>query len=353
MIFDTRNSSILKAGGPLLLICLFALASCSLSGSKNNHKGQPDIHGKIVFSAKDDNGISQIYTMRANGTHLKQLTHFNKYGRAADPVWSPDGSLIAFSGCVVCSTIGQYLFVMNADGSNRHHLNRDIKVKGSYEAVLGEDPAWSPDGTKIAYDRCINCELGGLNSEIYYVTVKGNSPESHQVHRVTKNPSSDLYPAWSPDGKKIAFSSDRSYAPSDKNYLSHINLYVTNENGTNLLQLTNSGLYGYSVWLNSNQLLLVLGYRPGINHKSLYILNLKTHKRTPLIKHLDILNTKSVPAVSWDTNHSLLSIISHKEGKLPVIVTIFDLQGHKIEQYKLHSELLKHINGIDFYIKSK
>ena len=69
----------------------------------------PDRNGLIAFQAETDHGL-QIFTVRANGKQLRQITHVD--GDAAGPDWSPDGRRIAFS-LNECSVA-----VMDADGAN-------------------------------------------------------------------------------------------------------------------------------------------------------------------------------------------------------------------------------------------
>jgi TolB protein len=79
---------------------------------------------------------------------------------------------------------------------------------GAYTA-----PAWSPDGRKIAF---VSDRNG--NSEVYVMNAKGNGQRN-----LTRNPAFDADPAWSPDGRKIAFASKR-----DGEY----GIYVMNVDGS-------------------------------------------------------------------------------------------------------------------------
>jgi Tol biopolymer transport system component len=106
------------------------------------------------------------------------------------------------------------IYVMDADGSNQTNLTPG--------QTLETYAAWSPDGTRIAFAS----ERDG-NSEIYVMNADG----SNQV-RVTNNPAGDYEPRWSPDGAKFAFLSDRGGAGLD--------IYVMNTDGSNPIRLTNT-----------------------------------------------------------------------------------------------------------------
>lgn len=133
-----------------------------------------------------------IYVMNADGTGQAKLTDY--YGPDADPVWSPDGTKIAFtrtqyyyscSGCEGRET--SRVFTMNADGSN--DLQR---TDGAFNST---DPDWSPDGARIAFSR---------NAVIYTMDFDGTD-----LVRVSTDSVNDYSPAYSPDGTKIAFTSSR------------------------------------------------------------------------------------------------------------------------------------------------
>jgi TolB protein len=79
-----------------------------------------------------------LYTMNANGTGVKQITD-NK-GPEYSPDWSPGGHRIVFHK--YSATMGTRIFTIRPDGTDRQLVARD-----------GKDPVWSPDGTKIAFTR--------------------------------------------------------------------------------------------------------------------------------------------------------------------------------------------------------
>jgi Tol biopolymer transport system component len=107
-----------------------------------------------------------------------------------DPAWSPDGSLIAFASM---RHRRWQLFTMRPDGSHVRHLVAT--------AANERDPAWSPDGRQLAFvsDEARN-DKGGAVDAIYVVNVDGSGRR-----RITSPAEGGAAePAWSPDGKRIA-----------------------------------------------------------------------------------------------------------------------------------------------------
>ena len=196
---------------------------------------------QLAFSAQQAAG-SEIFLMNPDGTGRQRLTE----NRAIDgsPAWSPDGRQIAFfssrdavpaQGDAVPDQGGNWeIYVMDADGS---HVLRLTDQPGQ-----DHSPAWSPDGARIAFVS----ERDG-NEEIYLM-----NPDGTSLQRLTHNEAEDWYPAWSPDGKRIAFSSSRDAAVlgqggavSDQGGAvpdpgGSQEIYVMNADGSNPQRLTNN-----------------------------------------------------------------------------------------------------------------
>ncbi len=90
---------------------------------------------------------------------------------------------------------GMDIWVMNADGTRQRQLTPN--------GVDGFAPAWSPDGRRIAFIRVDSA----FNTEVYVMNANGKGEQN-----LTSDPALDFFPDWSPDGRRIAFSSNRSGA---------------------------------------------------------------------------------------------------------------------------------------------
>lgn len=231
---------------------LFASGESPLFESEMDPAWSPDgarlaiVHAKNVFGFDAD-----IYTVRPDGTGLRRLTHHP--GFDAYPAWSPDGSQIVFTS----DRDGSFdLYVMDTDGRNTRQLTD----------FPGEElmPAWSPDGSRVAYVRSTRTAeegwddhtamdvLGGPDlsvglpdgsvvwdtwpiyglGDIYMVEIDGSGNQP-----LTEHPAEDLQPAWSPDGRQIAFVSLRD--ASAENHL-NAEIYVMRSDGRNVRRLTHN-----------------------------------------------------------------------------------------------------------------
>ncbi len=166
-------------------------------------------NGKIAFRSPPD----EIYTMNPDGSGQTNLT--NVLGIDDDPAFSPDGNRIAFTttrddppGDGVITNYEVY--VMNSDGTGQTRLTDNPAFDGV--------PSFSPDGSRIAF-----ASFRDGNSEIYVMNADGTGQTN-----LTNHSALDTEPAFSPDGTKIAF-------------VRNGNIYVMNVDGTGQTPLTSSG----------------------------------------------------------------------------------------------------------------
>jgi Tol biopolymer transport system component len=145
---------------------------------------------KIVFSSLrpgvfgDENRA--IWVMNADGSEQRMLIDTPNHD--TQPSWSPDGTKIAFVGPGERSSSEGAIYVMNADGSGETRLTND----DDDDEIGGvRDPVWSPDGTKIAFVGETGFEFS--NRDIFVMNADGSEPIN-----ISNNGASDLFPDWGP-----------------------------------------------------------------------------------------------------------------------------------------------------------
>jgi eukaryotic-like serine/threonine-protein kinase len=153
-----------------------------LEGRESHPSLAPD--GSFFLYAKESGGDLDIFWQRVGGGNPRNLTEDSPVDDG-QPAVSPDGQRVAFRS----ERDGGGLFLMGATGESVVRL-----------AQQGYDPAWSPDGTWIAYatEEVTDPRRRGINSEIWRVRIADGARE-----RVS--PQDGVQPSWSPNGSRIAF----------------------------------------------------------------------------------------------------------------------------------------------------
>ena len=163
---------------------------------------------QIVFAAfpNKQGGREQLYLVNVRTHALKRLPTLAT--GATDPVWSPNGRWIAFTGAVAPDQV----FLMSA---STHHVHQLRSHGGGHVAGLGL--AWSPDSTRLAFNALGRLTVFDLETGLFHVVVRDGDA-----------------PSWSPDGQWIVFA-EGDYVKevrSDGQGIRHI-LYVASKKGLN------------------------------------------------------------------------------------------------------------------------
>ena len=162
------------------------------------------LSGRLAFVSEAD-GNADIYAVNADGTELARLTA--DPAEDLQPAWEP-GSRISF---VRRTARESRIFSMAPDGSD---------VQGPMvDPTFVEDPAVSPDGLVLAYSS--NADVRSINRRTGVISV------------LAEGTGYDAQPAWSPDGRQLAFVSDRVA------YDFLLDIYTMNADGTGQVRLTN------------------------------------------------------------------------------------------------------------------
>ena len=259
---------------------LYTALSVSCSGTPVNNA--PDaslftknqnrmVKSKIVFiSDREDKRKPELYIMSADGSNLAKLT--NNATKAYYDSKANTGKKIVFSSYKEMESYGEdyygeeyygedyygegndEIYIENADGSNKINLTNN--------SANDIQPALSPDGKKIAF---VSDRDGSW--EIYIMNSNGSN-----LRRLTNDPNTNRNPDWSPDGKKIVF-----VAGGNKNK----EIHIVNSNGSNLRRLTDNPAWDYEpVWSPDGTKIVFSSERDG--NSEIYIMNADGSNQTNL-----------------------------------------------------------------------
>jgi Tol biopolymer transport system component len=187
--------------------------------------GAPDPQ-KIVFARVWPNaGQVGLFIADADGTNERPLVGLGEIDY--DPVWSPDGRTIVFTSDRLGSAD---LFRVNPDGTGLERLTDN--------QAYDDQAAFSPDGRQLVF---VTTRNGGT-ADLWTLDLQTNKAKA-----LTSGPGGDFRPAWSSDGKWIAFSSDRgSTMPMGHGRWEHLqlaDLYLVHPDGTGLKRITEHGQF--------------------------------------------------------------------------------------------------------------
>lgn len=195
---------------------------------------------KFVVSRSTKGGEKEIFVMDWDGANQKQITQHRTISQS--PSWSPNGQYITYTSFMYhkkIKTRNADLFLYDYKTQNRWLL--------SYQKGINSGGAFTPNSEELLLRIS---KLGA--SDIYKTDLKGKT-----LTQITHGPrgAMNVEPAVSPDGKTVAFSSDRSGKPM---------IYTMGMNGKNVTRLTFAGVYNSSpAWSPDGKRLAFAGFDKG------------------------------------------------------------------------------------------
>lgn len=168
----------------------------SASGAPTMGVGEP----LIAYQWVPERGQG-LYLMHPDGSNAHEIV-IELPGDAFHPDWSPDGTRIAFDAA---TDEGNEIWVVDADGTNAAAIvprSTDCAISCGEVAL----PAWSPDGSKIAF---VRYQLGASGLEAAVIEVQEVASSDRRVMFKAPSKTALNYPRWSSDGRSIVFEMTR------------------------------------------------------------------------------------------------------------------------------------------------
>ena len=214
-----------------LASAVVAFAACVSACSGGAAPGAGPGTGRIVFERFDSTlATTRLYTVRPDGRGLRAITKpGDDKGGDSEPDWSPDGRRIVFRRFVDLGRPSEraHVYVVGANGTGLRNLTQ-ASCRGP--CLSNEEPAWSPNGRRIAFVRTIGSVPPGPRPRIVGIFVM-NADGTHVLQLTQRKGTfrtEDHAPSWSPDGRRIAFmSANTTFRPSGASVI-----YVVNADGT-------------------------------------------------------------------------------------------------------------------------
>jgi TolB protein len=199
--------------------------------------GLPGIFLTKIAMSCDRSGKKEIYVMNFDGTDVKQITTHRSIAFA--PAWSPDGTRIAYS--LFTRHRGN---IKNIDLYEYDFRTNNIRMLSNRKGI-NSGASYSPDGNRIALTMSF---LG--NPEIFSL-----NPSNGQAERLTSSFGFDVDPSWAPDGKSLAFVSSRTGVPM---------VFSMTTDGSKVQRLTYAGRYNATpTWSPQNNKIGFAGWIDG------------------------------------------------------------------------------------------
>ena len=222
----------------------------------------------MVFAHRPHGSSPNIWVIGSRGAQPRPLTRGARGPGDQSPAWSPDGRKILFTS-PRDHGLASEIYVMDADGSGQKRLTKHIP--GSILPSFSS-PAWSPDGRSIAYLQRGHHTGFDPGNWVWNATFSKDWSEvwimradgSHH-HRLVRGSPSLAPPAWSPDGQRIAF---------ERVVDGQRDIFVIGVDGSGLRNLTNSTADdGMPAWSPDGK---SIAFARGAQQSDIYVMQLRT-----------------------------------------------------------------------------
>jgi Tol biopolymer transport system component len=222
---NKTTSQLLKIQILVFVAVVMLAASCTAAqetpGPSAAVAAPPPHPGTIAFARTAGGQEADIYVIQTDGTGLALLAD----GPGAwleHPAWSPDGTRIAYHSGSGFNQISTYsVWAINADGTEQQQLTR-FPVSGLW-------PAWSLDGTQIA--------LSAYSPETNTLNIAVMNADGSDLTVLTSEGTNDLYPTWAPNGAILFLRTPLHQRASG-------DVFAVNPDGGEVIQLTTVGPIG-------------------------------------------------------------------------------------------------------------
>ena len=189
---------------------------------------------KVAFYRPDATGDWELFVADVGGADPTRIASTR---RPIYPAWSPDGTRLAFSNDLSDSDFEDSnfeIFIARADDSGTQQLTGESPWDDLISSIWGASylGSWSPDGTRIAFSRDFGASASEDIPDDFTKVFVIDSDGANERQLITANDSQDWTPAWSPDGTRIAFFSQRE---------DQVAISVVDADGMNLSELVTTG----------------------------------------------------------------------------------------------------------------